>query len=229
MSILLEQILNGDYVSANELFEERMLELQERKLYEAKRMMQAEAFGVLKFTKAEIEEKKRQGYRRASEVLGDPSKKMKPLVKLKKKKVTEAVDVQPDPESRVRGGKAKPAKGTMKRNIMAAVARGIRKTARAAGTAAGNVAVAAHRAREASSQSTSPFPSDMHKTQTTQTTDKKEPGWIKRNVNTLLGREPDYDKSTLTQNDKIKQSGRAGKMVRSFAGRLASAAHETWE
>ena len=37
---LLESILNGDYNSANELFEERMVELQEKKLYEFKRSIQ---------------------------------------------------------------------------------------------------------------------------------------------------------------------------------------------
>ena len=37
---LLESILNQDYNSANELFEERMVELQEKKLYEFKRSIQ---------------------------------------------------------------------------------------------------------------------------------------------------------------------------------------------
>lgn len=42
MSIeLIESIVNGDYVSANELFEERLADIQEKKLYEVKRMIAA--------------------------------------------------------------------------------------------------------------------------------------------------------------------------------------------
>ena len=41
---LLESILEGDFISANELFEERMVELQERKMYEAKRSIAAKMY-----------------------------------------------------------------------------------------------------------------------------------------------------------------------------------------
>lgn len=42
MSIeLIESIVNGDYVSASELFEERLADIQEKKLYEVKRMIAA--------------------------------------------------------------------------------------------------------------------------------------------------------------------------------------------
>lgn len=84
MSKLIESIASGDFVSANKLFEQRIEQIAEKKLYESKRMIQSEAFG--KLTKQEIEDRKKAGYRKAADVLGDPSRhKMKPLVKLKKK------------------------------------------------------------------------------------------------------------------------------------------------
>ena len=245
MSALLESILNGDYVSANEIFEQKMVELQEQKLVEIKKQIQAEMFGM---SRAEIEAKKKAGYRKAADVLGDPRDiKIKPLVKtkkIKKKKVTEAVEVQPDPEGRVRGGSAK--KGTFRRNIRAARIKGARKIIQKGGELGGSIAAGAvgagqeiksrvsaakqaYQAHKASQQkaSQSPFPSNMHRTQS-QDQSREMPSFVKRNVNTLLGREPDYDKSKLTQDDKIRQSGKLGKYVRSAVGRLASDASQTW-
>lgn len=88
MSQLLEHILNGDYVSANELFEERMVELQEQKLYEVKRMIQEQTFpsGV-----AGVEARKKAGFRKASDVLGDPTEGRKGTG-TKKPKQTAAAD-----------------------------------------------------------------------------------------------------------------------------------------
>lgn len=70
MSKLLESILNENYISANELFEEKLSEIQEKKLIEMKKYIQAEAIGGL--TKADIEARRKAGYVRASEVLPDP-------------------------------------------------------------------------------------------------------------------------------------------------------------
>lgn len=75
MSDLLEQILNQDYATANELFESKMLELQEKKLYESKRMMQSEVFGGL--SPEEIAARKKSGYKKAADVLGDPRERIK--------------------------------------------------------------------------------------------------------------------------------------------------------
>lgn len=70
MSKLIESILDGDYVSANQLFEDRMIAIQERKLHEVKRDMQAEVFGG----KTPAEVRASPGYRgRASDILGDPT------------------------------------------------------------------------------------------------------------------------------------------------------------
>ena len=173
MSQLLEHILNGDYVSANDLFEERMVELQEKKLYESKRMIQAEAVGGL--TKADIEARRKAGYRKASDVLDDPRDRPLPLVgskrksPVKRKKVNEMVDVQPDPEGRIRGGNSRPVKGTFKRKVAA----GVLKTARKMGNIAADTANKVSRAKEVwgeyqkqkAQQSASPFPTDMHQTQ----------------------------------------------------------------
>lgn len=75
---LIETIINGDYVSANELFEERLTIIRERKLYEEKRRLAAkldEIFGGM--SKAEIDARRAAGYRKATEVLGDPDTKTK--------------------------------------------------------------------------------------------------------------------------------------------------------
>lgn len=65
MTKLVEQILDGDFVSAQDIFESRMQTIAEQKLYERKRLIAAQ--------------------------------------------MNEAVDVQPDPEGRVRGGETKAA------------------------------------------------------------------------------------------------------------------------
>lgn len=90
---LVESIISNNMLDANDMVEAKLAEIRERKLYEMKRMFAAEAFGMLKFTKAEIEKKKAQGYRKASDVLGDPSKiKIKPISNAKKRKTKKQVE-----------------------------------------------------------------------------------------------------------------------------------------
>ena len=122
-----------------------------RKMYEMKRMYASEAFGGL--TKQEIEDRKKAGYKKASEILGDPREKerksprINPGAKILKKKVSEAVDVEPDPEGRVRGGEpksGKPVKGTFKRKAVAVAMKGVRKTASLAGKAVNKTLDIAH-------------------------------------------------------------------------------------
>ena len=79
---LIESIIDQDYVMAESHFRDRLNAIMEQKLYERKRMVAAEmneVFGGL--NKQEIEARKKAGYKKASEVLGDPSKKhtLKPL------------------------------------------------------------------------------------------------------------------------------------------------------
>lgn len=77
MSIdLINSIIDGDYVLANELFEERLSDIQEKKLYEVKRMFAANLNEVLGGkTRAQAEKEIRaRGMtpRRASDVYPDP-------------------------------------------------------------------------------------------------------------------------------------------------------------
>ena len=82
-------------LEANDMVEAKMAEIRERKMYEMKRMYASEAFGGL--TKQEIEDRKKAGYKKASEILGDPREKerksprINPGAKILKKKVSEGV------------------------------------------------------------------------------------------------------------------------------------------
>lgn len=73
MSIdLLNSIINGDYVLANRLFEERLSDIQEKKLYEIKRMSSAnlyESYDRLQQDRNDLKSGKKV---RASDVYKDP-------------------------------------------------------------------------------------------------------------------------------------------------------------
>ncbi len=84
---LIESIISDDLLQANDIFEAKLNEIRARKMYEMKRMYQSEAFGGL--TKDEIEARKKAGYKKAADVLGDPreGRKVKiPLPDMKKEK-----------------------------------------------------------------------------------------------------------------------------------------------
>lgn len=222
MNNLIEHILNEDYVSAKEIFESRLDEIMARKIYEMKKIVQAEAFGGL--TKDEIEQRKKAGYRKASEILGDPRKnkdaspRLNPKAKIIKKKVSEAVEVKPDPEGKIRGG-AKSSKGTFKRKAAAVAIKAVRKTARKVGDIGGEIAgrvgvvkdvihqykqekaaatAAETKARRKAAPEASKEPKDNEP--------PKKP-WVQRNINTFRGREPDQDAPP-------NRGGRLGKVVR---------------
>ena len=83
-------------LEANDMVEAKLAEIRERKMYEMKRMYAArmdEIFGAL--SKADIEARRKAGYKKASEVLGDPrekerkSKRLNPNAKILKHKVSE--------------------------------------------------------------------------------------------------------------------------------------------
>jgi hypothetical protein len=90
---LINSIISKNMLEANDVLEAKLNEIRERKLFEMKRMYQAEAFGGL--TKAEIEARKKAGYKKASDVLGDPrakkhgEKRLNPQAKIIKKKIAE--------------------------------------------------------------------------------------------------------------------------------------------
>ena len=118
---LVEQILSENYVSANDLFEYRMRELAETKTIEMKKQLQAEAMGGM--TKAEIEARRRMGWQKAADVLGDPRDKKieKPKKKLKKK-LTESVRISSkayakDPQMQQIVAKAQAKKQQQKKKV----------------------------------------------------------------------------------------------------------------
>lgn len=78
---LIESILNKDFVLAENHFRDRLETIKEQKLYELKRMIAAqldEVMGAL--TKDEIEDRRRRGYLKAADVLGDPMKSKLPFL-----------------------------------------------------------------------------------------------------------------------------------------------------
>ena len=75
---LIESIIDNNLISAKEIFESRMSEILERKLYENKRMMQVHLHeGTGGLTQSDIEARKQAGYRPAKEVLGPTDKQTK--------------------------------------------------------------------------------------------------------------------------------------------------------
>jgi len=102
MSNLVESIISGDYTVAKELFEDRIGNIKERKMYEKKRMVAAEmdeAMGGKSIAQARADiEARGMTPRKASDVLQDPKDRSLPpigsksTVKTKKKKVSEATE-----------------------------------------------------------------------------------------------------------------------------------------
>lgn len=97
MSILIENILNGNYINAQRSFFERMDYIKESKMLEVKKQVSAdmyEAFGGL--TLAQIQARKELGWKKASDVLGDPAERRGKLTikaKPKKKVVTKKKNI----------------------------------------------------------------------------------------------------------------------------------------
>jgi hypothetical protein len=65
MRELVESILTGNNVEAHRLFESRLNDIREKKLYEAKRMLQAEVFGGM--SKEDLQKRKDAGFMKASD------------------------------------------------------------------------------------------------------------------------------------------------------------------
>lgn len=234
---LVESILSKNMLEANDIFEAKLKDIREKKMYEMKRMMQAEVFGGL--TPAEIEARKKAGYRKAADVLGDPRDKRKrkiplPATGVKKKsdapkismsgekRIAETVEVKPDPEGRVRGGEGKKSRGY----------KGLAfKLARVGVKAIKSVEKEkADKAKKSEKSETPKKEKKLIKKTAEKAADKaikkqekikaepetKKLGWVKRNVNTALGHEADYEKPE-------SKGGRLGKAV-NIAGRAAGRA-----
>lgn len=204
---LINSVANGDYVSANRLFEQRLENILEKKLYERKRMVAAEAFGGL--TKSEIEDRKKKGFVKASDVLLDPRDIKIPLRKKEAAKRRKKVSEETLDEAGLGQGARIAHKGRAKHPILTSIARNIQK-----------VRVGYRVGYRKSQQSQQPTTSDdeamlraagAEPSTSPKSTATKRPGIVRRNVNTLMGREPGYVAPEKTPEQK---GGRAGKAVR---------------
>lgn len=194
MRQLVENIVSDNLVTASRIFESRLDEIVEKKLYEKKKQMQAEAFGGM--SKDEIQARKDAGYIKASDYF-DAMNRLKNIQKKAsgqsepkktKKKLKEAF-VSPEELKKRAASARERLTGQVKKTF------------------------SAFRTRHQKATDDSPFPSGMHQTQTS-----SQPGRLQRNINTLLGREPDY---TAADRDPVKQGGRVGRAIRGAAGRVA--------
>lgn len=195
MSIdLVNSVVNSDYVLANDLFEERLANILEKKLYERKRMIAAEAFGGL--TQKEIEDRKKRGFVPASTVLRDPRDIKIPLRKKedkKKKRVSEETLDEAGLGDAVRSARALQQAGpAVVSQFRAAMA--LKRLGR------GN--------RPTPKQQTN------------------RPGMIRRNINTLMGREPGYVDTRTPEEKMMQKGGRGGKVIRAVGKGIVGAASE---
>lgn len=205
-------------IGASKVFEEHIARIMERKLYEKKRMMQAEVFGGLSLK--DIELRKKAGYRKASDVWSDPHEKIKKKIPLPTDKKKEKKIAEDTLDEAGLGAAAKLVHSmtpqqkqqfqtAMKGDIGAAMK--FKKSI-----------LARHKEQE-------PEPEAKAAGKKKTTPALKRPNILKRNINTLMGREPGYvDKRTPEEKMKEK-GGRVGKVVRkgaqmatNAAGRVAS-------
>lgn len=202
---LVESIIDKNFVLAESHFNDRLSAIMEKKLYEKKRQVAAdmdEAFGGL--TKKEIEDRKKKGYVKASDVLQDPRDIKIPMRKkesAKRKKVSEEA---------------------LDELSVGDVAKGVGHVAGKAIKTAGDVGYRVKRTyrllRMKRHQAQSQQPTgdeDLRKTfGVERPEDKKRPGVIGRNLNTLMGRKPGYVKPETPEDEK---GGNVGKAVRTGA------------
>lgn len=207
MRDLVESILTGDNVEAGRLFESHMESIVEKKLYEKKRMMQAEA--SFPGGRAGVEARKAAGFRKATDVLGDPSKsKLKPLVKLKKKKTVkeETLDEAGLGDAAKIVHKLSPIRKAVASRLFKAKREFMKGYKKGASSSTSDDEFAQHAARSAGAE-------PSHAAAETPKTTRN--GIVRRNWNTLNGREPGYKPEPKTPEQK---GGRLGKAAR-FAGK----------
>jgi hypothetical protein len=222
MSDLIEHILNEDYVSASRVFESKIDNIIESKLYEMKKMVQAEAIGLhgqhymsnadwAKYRKKKgpnlgpldtptkkggkrsetgLEQRKRLGFVKASKVLPDP----------RDRNLDEMIGLPIIPPEKESEYQKKAKKSQKKAQATAAVS---------------DDDFAKHAANAAGEGPSNPKPETP---ETPATPKYQRPGMLKRNFNTLLGREPGHV-DDRTPEEKLKQKG----------GRVGWALRKTWK
>jgi hypothetical protein len=236
MSHLVEHILSENYVSAADLFEERLNNIVEKKLIEKKKMMQAEVMGGM--SKQDIEKRRKAGYVRASEVLPDPRdydmdlkidgkpKIKKPALKRKKKVSEETLDeagLAPTKVGKVyraglkAGGGIGSRLGLAKHTIQTYMQQRKQKKAD----------VSDDDFAQQASKAAGAEPSHV------ETPKVNRPGRLQRNINTLMGRKPNEGPEKTPPEERGGRAGKAvrqyGSFMKSFAGRIASGLGEDIE
>jgi hypothetical protein len=195
MSHLIESILDKNYVVAESHLNEKLNSIMEKKLYEKKRMVAAqmdEVFGGL--SPEQIEARKKAGYRKASDVLGDPwseRKKKIPLpTKSDEKKEKKKSGFWPDMSKEKRIGE---------------------EALDEAGLGFG--AQAAHGMTPSEKGQFRSLMAIRRKSRAYAKDTSDKPGILKRNINTLQGREPGYvapkDEKDMQRGGKVGKAARA--------------------
>lgn len=125
MRQLVENIVSDNLVTASRIFESRLDEIVEKKLYEKKKQMQAEVFGGL--TLAQIQARKELGWKKASDVLPDPrgddtlirrrTKRKKSVAKRKIKEDVNRAEVEKEKEKLKSAGKDQPDYSHLKKTF----------------------------------------------------------------------------------------------------------------
>jgi hypothetical protein len=191
---IVESIIAGKMLEANDMLDAKLSEIRERKLYEMKRMFQAEVFGGL--SKDDIAIRKKAGYRKAADVLGDPwseRKKKIPLPdKKKEKKIAEAALDEAGLGDGARTAHDPSWTPETKSQFRDAMAK--RRAARAADRAASS--------------------------------GYQRPGMIQRNINTLKGRQPGYVDDRSAEDKLKEKGGRLGKLARKVGDGVGKAASQ---
>lgn len=206
-------------LEANDMVEAKLAEIRERKIYEMKRMFAAKMHeGVGGLTKAEVEARKKAGYKKASDVLGDPSKEVKPIEghtfkkvgKVKPPKQRSVFDIDMSKEKKI------------SEDTMANAAR-IMDTLRSRGIK-GNISRASLKRLRKSKSSYDPLkqaekfaknkPEQPEPEKETST--YKRPGMLKRNINTLMGHEPGHVDTRTPEEKLYSKGGRGGKAARTI-------------
>jgi hypothetical protein len=233
---LIESIVSNNMLEANDMVEAKLAEIRERKMYEMKRMFAAkmhEAAGG-GMTKSEMEAKRKAGYKKASDVLGDPSKTN---LSAATKKYREGKEAEKKSEKKSWFPKINMSKerkigeqaideaglgygaqiahdpymsSTKKKMFMA-----IRKFDKKARVAAKGKA-----AETEAPEVKAPKSKNKKKSKDA---DYQRPGMIKRNINTLMGQEPGHVDNRSPKEKLYSKGGRAGKAVRAVAGGVGRA------
>lgn len=211
MRELVESILTGNNVEAHRLFESHLNDIREKKLYEAKRNLAAQMNEVLGgLTKAEIEARKKAGYRKASEVLSDPreNKNKKPLLNPKAKIVKRKIGENTIDEMRAPGE----IPGSAERQMDAMKVRAVRSAYGPDKTGASHFRTDYLAARKAQMKSDDKqTPRDISSLRDTAWSDKKQ----KSKIGPYLKRIEDKKR-------RVTQQGRIDTIAKQAIGNLAS-------